>query len=158
MLDSIGRNNRKLEDKVCENCAKVFRPVDSKKRTCSRECGYKIRKLVPHNKGTSNGWIDSKGYKQIKVDGKNVKEHRYIVESYYKIKLSSNQDVHHINGIKTDNRIENLKIISHSLHSSISNNRRRAKGYKLNLSDDERRGRSDFMKEMRKNNFKKATE
>lgn len=154
MKDSIGRENRKLHDIYCENCGKLFRPIDSKKRTCSRECGYKIRKSNPYNKGKGNGWINTKGYKEIRINGKIVKEHRYIVEQHYNIKLNNNDDVHHINGIKTDNRIENLQIISHSKHCKISNDRNYKKGYKLNISDSERKRRSEFMKEIRK----KATE
>jgi hypothetical protein len=32
MKDSIGRENRKIADKQCEYCGKMFRPVDSKKK------------------------------------------------------------------------------------------------------------------------------
>lgn len=130
LLDTWGRNNRKLNDRECENCGNIFRPVDSKKRTCSRQCGYAIR---------SNGalklrkkecwWINKRGY----VEGKiwldeytqiRVKQHRWVVENSIGRKLLQNEDIHHINGIKTDNRIENLKILSHSEHSTLTNNER----------------------------------
>ncbi|MDZ4121430.1 MAG: HNH endonuclease signature motif containing protein, partial [Candidatus Cloacimonadaceae bacterium] len=46
-------------------------------------------------------------------------EHRYIVEKHNKIKLDTNQEVHHINGDKKDNRIENLKVLTQSEHYEI---------------------------------------
>lgn len=44
---------------------------------------------------------------------------RAIAEGYFKIKLSNNQVVHHINEIETDDRIENLMILTRSEHLSI---------------------------------------
>lgn len=42
-------------------------------------------------------------------DGKTGRrEHRVIYEEYYGVKLTENEIIHHINFVKTDNRIENL--------------------------------------------------
>ena len=70
LVDKWGRRNRTITDKECEHCGKVFRPINSKHRTCSRPCGYAIRKSNPPLKNKGNGWVDSKGYRQIKIDGK----------------------------------------------------------------------------------------
>ena len=37
-------------------------------------------------------------------------EHRVVYEKHYNVQLKPNQSIHHINGDKTDNRIENLEL------------------------------------------------
>lgn len=46
-------------------------------------------------------------------------EHRHIMENYLGRKLNRYEVVHHINGNKNDNRIENLQVMTLQEHSSL---------------------------------------
>jgi hypothetical protein len=72
---------------------------------------------VPWNAGTAKGWINSSGYREIKSNGKTVKFHRLVMEEYLGRKLESWEVVHHINGVKDDNRIENLELTTFDAHT-----------------------------------------
>ena len=58
-------------------------------------------------------------YPTKQVNKKQVREHRFIMEQYLGRKLSSQELVHHINGNRQDNRIENLKLTTRSEHIKL---------------------------------------
>lgn len=59
-------------------------------------------------------------YKQLMTpQGKMMQEHRHLMELNIGRKLETNEHVHHINGIKDDNRLENLVVLSKSEHHRL---------------------------------------
>ena len=57
------------------------------------------------------GTISKMGYIVLKHgENRGELEHRVLYEKYHGIKLTQKQNIHHKNGIKTDNRIENLEL------------------------------------------------
>ncbi len=128
LLDTWGRRNRKYADRTCDACGQLFHPKHANSRFCSRPCQWS--KNGGYNKKDETWWVNGRGYIEgrIWIDGKQIriKKHRFVMEQYLGRKLEAWEDVHHINGDKTDNRLENLEMIDHGVHSSISNRNRAA--------------------------------
>lgn len=75
-----------------------------------RRCGTTIKPM-------------GKEYRSIKIKGLRISEHRAV---YALVNGSYEGDIDHINGDGTDNRIENLRVVSHSA------NMKNKKNYKNN--------------------------
>lgn len=66
-----------------------------------------------------------KGYVVLRNDGDVIFEHRAVMEAHIGRKLTDDEVVHHINGDKTDNRLENLQLMTRGEHSTMHNKRRK---------------------------------
>jgi endogenous inhibitor of DNA gyrase (YacG/DUF329 family) len=119
---------------ICGKKMSILKSDKSKRKYCSREClkiGFskfesaRVTNYIKKNRHPMfNGGmgVTTDGYVWIYIKGKphnNIKLHRYLMEIKIGRVLESTEIVHHINGDKFDNRIENLKIISRIEHNKI---------------------------------------
>lgn len=122
--------------KICEICKKSFyiKPFAAKRRkTCGGECWREsMRRLTGekarHWKGgrwapNSQGYITNMIPRE-KGEGDRILEHRRVMENYLGRKLIGGQGpnseiVHHIDGNKENNNIENLELMTQSQHSRM---------------------------------------
>ena len=125
---SMRRNRVQL---ICNNCKKTYEVIKSREkrsRFCSAHCHGKgvLAKLDQSTFNRARGernhnWKGGRrkhteGYMTILIDGAYILEHRHVMQQHLKRKLQRREHVHHLNGDKLDNRLENLEIISAKEH------------------------------------------
>ena len=77
--------------------------------------GAKLEKSSNWKGGKYKSSRDS--YVMVYVGGyKYIPEHRHVMQEYLGRELTIDEEVHHINGIKDDNRLENLKLVIKKMH------------------------------------------
>lgn len=118
--------------KTCKFCHKDFsrKPSQSVRIYCDQNCYMKAKCLkYVHLDRLHNGkqvrrdpdgylWIYEPDYSPS-VHGW-MMEHRWVVGVSVGRKLLRTEHVHHVNGRKDDNRLENLELLDPSVHSSIT--------------------------------------
>lgn len=109
----------------CDNCNEEFKSFacynkrERKHRFCSKECEAEFKTYDNIGDSRKGGYICSRsGYKRVQYKGRKIEEHRLIMMDYLGRELKTYEHVHHINGNKLDNRIENLKVVTRWEHPS----------------------------------------
>ena len=109
---------------TCQQCGTEFRTYPSRlargeDRYCSRECSNPARgRAREANPNWGGGrFVRSDGYVSVRVDGRNVLEHRHVMEGVLGRALRSDEHVHHRNEVKHDNRPGNLVVLSVADHA-----------------------------------------
>lgn len=109
----------------CILCSKEYyrHPSSIKKgeiKFCSKACDYifkrgKTKTIKPIE---ARDWrVNRKGYLQTTIRRIRILQHRWVMEKNLDRSLLKTEFVHHINGNKLDNVIDNLVLVSSKLHT-----------------------------------------
>lgn len=92
-------------------------PNTSQRKSCSRECGNKLGGLKRALASEENYNLNNQYQRQTARQHKY--EHRVVMERVLGRSLSRDEQVHHINGNKLDNRPANLLVLSNKDHQAL---------------------------------------
>jgi hypothetical protein len=116
--------NNKPEYLYCLSCAQKRRFADKIKKRRITKQGYVLLHITPDNPYYPMARQDKPGWAAF------VLEHRLIMAQHLGRLLKPEEIVHHKNGIKDDNRIENLFLTTQKKHSGTY-----ADGYRAGYRD-----------------------
>jgi len=128
---SDGRGTRKQLWRVCPYCGKARWIYPSRSGVC-QACSARKKRQIRRGK---TSWGDAQGYlvtsvplgdpleSMLSVDGR-CREHRLVMARYLGRPLVSREVVHHKNGNRSDNRLENLELLDKREHDRIETTRR----------------------------------
>lgn len=113
---------KKFKPPLCKTCGKECLR-ESRRQYCSNACSARARWGQNNHRWKGGVRKHSEGYVYRKADFHPnadkegyVLEHRLIMEGLIGRLLTKKEVVHHINGIKNDNRPENLELLESQSH------------------------------------------
>jgi len=121
---TLGRMNQ--AQKPCEVCGAlmVVRPYEaSTKRFCSRACLNASKRISGPGARVKRGDGYMAVYYPTHPDASRqglILEHRLVAEQKYGRRILPDEHVHHLNGVRDDNRPENLEVIAAGEHGRVS--------------------------------------
>jgi len=101
---------------VCKPCNSSYPRNDLKSNLC-QDCGNPSSRNSPrcwgcHSENRRKWRTDKHGYVVSSKKGKHLSQHREVMKAHLGRELLPDENVHHKNGIRDDNRIENLELWS----------------------------------------------
>jgi len=119
-------NNQIEYRKICKSCSQrryefsqgklcdCGKQIANKSIRC-KSCSAKHRVGSNHPNYGNGVKSDGRGYLQVLIGPKKYKaQHRLVMEAHIGRELDENENIHHKNGIRSDNRLENLELWSSS--------------------------------------------
>ena len=120
LQNSLGyKHTEEAKRKISEALRKRFVTPETKEKLSLSKTGDK------HHLWKGGRTIDEDGYVSLytpehpKAQKNQMPEHRLVMEKYLGRYLKSEEIVHHIDGVRTNNEIENLMVLTRSEHLKL---------------------------------------
>jgi hypothetical protein len=122
-IKQYARKYREENKRICYERSRASAAKNPEHYQKKRRENYRRKRGIPlddpfRKRKAGEGTIDAQGYKTItkrghpnQMDGKGrIREHIFVMSEFLGRPLTKAESVHHKNGVRSDNRIENLEL------------------------------------------------